>query len=75
MAIYNNSVGSKTETNIITSPDCEGTALPGSKVLNIKKEKCLLSGKVIPYVMNYDTIYEIDSPFDLKIVENLMNKR
>ena len=37
--IFNDSVGSKTETNIITSPDCEGTALPGSKVLNIKKHE------------------------------------
>lgn len=53
----------------------ENGAMYLNKVLNIKKEKCLLSGKVIPYVMNYDTIYEIDSPFDLKIVENLMNKR
>ena len=37
--IFNDSVGSKSKTNIITSPDCEGMALPGSKVLNIKKHE------------------------------------
>ena len=53
----------------------ENGAMYLNRVSNIKQHKCLLSGKVYPFVMNYDTIYEIDSPFDLKIVENLMNKR
>lgn len=53
----------------------ENGAMYLNRVANIKQQKCLLSGKVSPFVMNYDTIYEIDSPFDLKIVENLMNKR
>lgn len=35
--IFNDSNGSKSKVNLITSPECEGTALAGSKVLNIKK--------------------------------------
>lgn len=37
--IFNDTNGSKTKINIITSPTCEGMALNGSKVLNIKKHK------------------------------------
>ena len=35
--IFNDSNGSKTKVNLITSPECEGMALAGSKVLNVKK--------------------------------------
>ena len=53
----------------------ENGAMYLNKVSNIKNEKCLLSGKVFPFFMEYDSVYYIDSAFDLKIVEELMKSK
>lgn len=42
---------------------------------NIKKEKSLLSGKILPFKMSYETITEIDEPKDIEIVENILKQR
>lgn len=69
--IFNDSNGSKTKVNLITSPLCEGTALPGSRVLNVKKhptDSTRLHGEVefiqdilsnSTYIANDDYFYVI----------------
>lgn len=53
----------------------ENGAMYFNTVKNIKFEKSLLSGQVLPYIMPEDTLREIDEPEDIEIVEKLLEKR
>jgi N-acylneuraminate cytidylyltransferase len=41
----------------------------------LKRAQSLYEGRVIPYLMEADRCLDIDSPFDFKLVEFLMNSR
>ena len=53
----------------------ENGAVYLNKVENIIRNKCLLSGKVFPYVMDYDSVWEIDEQGDLEMIERIMKKK
>lgn len=41
----------------------------------LKRAKSLFEGRVIPYLMDADRCVDIDTPFDFKLVEFLLNSR
>lgn len=53
----------------------ENGALYINSVKNIKENKSILSGNILPYIMPYDTITEIDEPQDIDKVERILKKR
>ena len=77
--IFNDSNGSKSKVNLITSPDCEGTALAGSTVLNVKKHRSdstRLHGEVefIQNILSNSTYIANEDYFYVIIPEGMENQ-
>ena len=53
----------------------ENGAIYLNKIDNILSQKQILTGKIKPFIMNYETITEIDEPDDIPIVEKLLKQR
>ncbi len=53
----------------------ENGAIYVNKIGNIKKEKQLLTGKIMPFIMKDETYTEIDEPEDIVVVEELLKKQ
>lgn len=53
----------------------ENGAMYINSVENIKREKSVLCGSALPFIMPYETITEIDELKDVEIVEKILKKR
>lgn len=53
----------------------ENGAMYINSVKNIKENRSILNGKILPYIMPYETITEIDEPADIEKAEAILKKR